>query len=361
MQNILEKLYEVNFEKLFPLQRKVQITYHYTIIKGAPKSGKSYLIFDYLKQYKNEQYLYIDLEDIRIDKNTVFYNLDKFLLEHKDIEVLALDNITTIPKEFFNQLTKIKSLIISTLYDISYKNFRTIFLQPLDFEEYILFDTKHTNTINTFNSFFKYGNFPEIIQFNESKQLIRNQEILKLIASNQTQFEILKLLIKSSGELKSIFQLFNTFKKSFKISKDIFYDSCKIFEESSIIYFCQKFEQPKAPKKVYSYNHALIDAATMDKKFNNLFSNMIFLELNKIYQEIYYLDNVDFYIKDTNSITLSIPFFINQINTSTKILPIIEQYNIKDITIVTVSMNNTVFIGDIECEVLPFYEWAVGL
>ena len=361
MQNILEKLYEVNFDKLFPLQRKVQITYPNTIVKGAPKSGKSYLIFDYLKQYKDKQYLYIDLDDIRIDKDTIFYNLDRFLLEHNDIEVLALDNITTMPKDFLKQLGKLKSLIISTLYDIDYENFRTIFLQPLDFEEYILFDTKHTNTVNTFNSFFKYGNFPEIIQFNENKQLYRNQEILRLITFSQTQFEILKLLIKSSGELKSVFQLFNTFKKSHKISKDIFYDICKKFEQSSIIYFCQKFEQTKAPKKLFSYNHSLIDAVTMDKKFSNLFTNMIFLELSKLYKDIYYLDNIDFYIKDTNSIVLSIPFFINQINASAKLLPIIEQYNIQDITIVTVSISNTVYIGDIECEVLPFYEWAVGL
>jgi len=99
----------------------------------------------------------------------------------------------------------------------------------------------------------------------------------------------------------------------------------------------------------------------MDKKFSNLFTNMIFLELSKLYKDIYYLDNIDFYIKDTNSIVLSIPFFINQINASAKLLPIIDKYNIQDITIVTVSISNTVYIGDIECEVLPFYEWAVGL
>ena len=78
MQNILEKLYEINFEKIYPLQRKVQITYPYTIIQGAPKSGKSYLIYGYLKQYNNEQYLYINLDDIRIDSDTIFLILIDF-------------------------------------------------------------------------------------------------------------------------------------------------------------------------------------------------------------------------------------------------------------------------------------------
>ncbi|MCK5109979.1 MAG: ATP-binding protein [Arcobacteraceae bacterium] len=361
MQNILDKLYEVNFEKVFPLQRKVEITYPYTIIKGSPKSGKSYLIFDYLKQYKNEQYLYIDLNDMRIDKNTIFYNLDRFLLQNRDIEILVLDNIISLPNDFFKHLSILKSLIISTSYDISYKNFKTVLLQPLDFEEFILFDTKHHNTTNKFNSFLKYGNFPEIVQFNETKQLHRNQEILQLITQNKIELEILKLLIKSSGELKSIFQLFNTLKKSYKISKDMFYKTSKQFELNFIIFFCQKYEQPKATKRIYCYNHALIDAVNINKKFQNIFSNMIFLELNKIYKNIYYLDNIDFYIEENHSIILSIPFFADHISLSAKILPSLEQYDITNITIITISTEKTVFIDDIECEVIPFYEWALGL
>ncbi len=358
---ILKKLYEINFEKVFPLQRKVQITYPYTIICGAPKSGKSYLIYDYLNQYKNEQYLYIDLNDIRIDGNTIFYNLDRFLLENKNIEILAIDNIKKISPNIFKNLKNLKSIILSSSNILHYEHFTTLHINTLDFEEYILFDNRHQNTTNSFNSFLKYGSFPEIVQFNETKQLSRNQEILKLIANNQIQFEILKLLIKSSGELKSVFQLFNTLKKIHKVSKDIFYETCKNFENNSVIYFCQKYKQPKAPKKIFCYNHALIDAVTLDKKFNNLFSNMVFLELNKIYDDIYYLDNIDFYIKEENSIILTIPFFNDYISLSTKILPVLEEMNINNITIITISTTKNIFIGNIECEALPFYEWALGL
>ena len=357
----LEKLYENNFEKLFPHQRKKQIYYNYMIIIGAPKSGKSYLIYDYLKQYKNEQYLYIDLNNIRLDRNTIFYNLDRFLIENKDIEVLALDNCEILPKDFFKNINHLKSIILSSTSDLKLDGFRNITIAPLDFEEYILFDNKHQNTTNSFNSFLKFGNYPEIVEFDEAKQLQRNQEVLKLITNNNLEFEVLKLFIKSSGELKSVFQLFNTLKKSHKISKDIFYKLAYQLEDNHIIYFCKKFEQPKAPKKLYCYNHALIDAVNIDKNFQNLFSNMIFLELNKLYDEIYYLDNIDFYIQEENSIILSIPFFNNFISLSTKLLPIIEQYNINEITIVTVSTTNTIFVGDIECEVLPFYEWAIAL
>ena len=359
--DILEKLYEIDFEKLFPLQRKVQITYPYTIVQGSSKSGKSYLIYDYLNQFKNEQFLYIDLDDIRIEKENILYNLDRFLLNNKEIEVLAIDNVDSDFTDIFKELTTLKSIILSTKDDISFNNFRNIKLTPLDFEEYILFDNKHQNTTNSFNSFLKYGNFPEIVSYEEYKQHKRNQEIINLLTSNKLEYEILKLFILSSGEKKSIFQLFNTLKKYHKVSKDLFYLTASKFENEKLIYFCEKYEQPKAPKKIYCYNHALIDCVSYDKKFINQFANMIYCELKNSYRNIYYLDNVDFYIEDSNSIVLAIPFFLNHANFSGKILPIIEKYNIKNITIVTVSTNNIIFIDDIECEVLPFYEWALAL
>ena len=357
----LEKLYEINFEKISILQRKIQILEPFTIIKGASKSGKTYLIYDYLAQFTTTQYLYIDLNDLRFDTNTILYNIDRFLIQHKDIEVLVLDNCPKLENDFFINLKMIKSIILTTSQSLYYNGFSTINLHPLDFEEYILFDTKHQNTTNSFNSFLKYGNFPEIIQFNETKQLSRNQEILNIITHTHLEFEILKLYIQSSGELKSIFQLFNTLKLTHKISKDIFYKISDKLRDQKIIYFCQKFKQPKAPKKLYCYNHALIDAVTINKKFNNLLSNMVFLELNKLYKKIFYLDYIDFYIQEYNSIILAIPFFNDYVSLSSKILPTLQELHITNITIVTISTTKTVFMDEIEAEVIPFYEWALTL
>ena len=75
-------------------------------------------------------------------------------------------------------------------------------------------------------------------------------EILKLFVDDSIELDILLLLIKNSGEKKSIFQLYNTLKKEKKISKDRFYNYCDYLEYNKIIYFCQKFEQPKGVKKI---------------------------------------------------------------------------------------------------------------
>jgi hypothetical protein len=357
----LEKLYENDFNNIFPLQRKIQIIYPYTIIKGANKSGKSYLLFDYLKRFTTEKYLYINFDDLRFDTKTILYNLDRFLLKNYDIEILALDNCPNLPQEFFDKISHIKSVILTTTVDFSLENYINIVLTPLDFEEYILFDTKHQNSTNSFNSFLKYGNFPEIASFDENKRFQRNQEILKLISNNALEFEILKLYISCSGETKSTYWLFNIFKKSNKISKDMFYKISKSLQEKNILYFCQKYNSPKSPKKIFSYNHCLLNIVNIDKNLNNILSNMVFLELNNHYKDIYYLDSVDFYIPKIKSIVLVTPFLNNFINISTKILPLLDIYEITNISIITINTTKEIFIGDIQCEVLPFYEWALGL
>ncbi|NQY94983.1 MAG: ATP-binding protein, partial [Campylobacteraceae bacterium] len=90
--------------------------------------------------------------------------------------------------------------------------------------------------------------------------------------------------------------------------------------------------------------------------------NMVFLELQNKFKKIYYLDNIDFYIPKNNSIILSIPFFNDLIlNTITKkVLNAILEYNISEITIVTISNTQVLFLEDLEVQILPFYEWALS-
>lgn len=356
--NILDQIYEINFNKINFHERKITIYHKNTIIKGPPKSGKSYLIYDYLSQYKDEQYLYIDFADYKNDGKEISKYLEDFIISNP-IEVLVLENYKfdlEVPSE-------IDSVIITTAMDKTIDGFETIYVEGLDFEEYLLFDTKHQSSSNSFNSFLKFGNFPEIIEYPESKKITRNYEISQLYCGELTQLQILFLLIKNAGEKKSIFQLFNSLKKEIKISKDRFYKTCEVFEQNRVVYFCEKYEQPKAVKKVYVHNHALLDIVSYKKNFNNLFKNMTYLELQKRYKNLYYLDNIDFYILDENEIVLAIPFFNNLISGTiiSKLLPNIEAYNIMTVTIVTISTEQSIFIGEIEAQIVPFSSWAVSL
>lgn len=357
--NILDPIYEINFSKINFLERKVSIQNPNTILIGPPKSGKTYLIYDYLSQFEFERYLYIDFEDYRNDKQEIIKELDNFIKE-KEIEVLVLENF-----QFDFDLPKVASLIITTkesLQEIDPK-FEILYVAPLDFEEYLLFDSKHSNISNSFNSFLKFGSFPEIIEYSEQKKFNRNREICQLYCEDRTYLEILFILFKFAGEKKSVFQLFNTLKKDIKISKDKFYKVFDEFVSNRLVFLCEKYGQPKAVKKIYIFNHALVDIVAYKKNFNNLFKNMVYLELIKRDEEIYYLDTIDFYLPSTKQIVLAIPFFNSLVSSSiiSKILPLLNEYEIEVITIVTVSTEQSVFIEEIEAMVMPFYNWVLTL
>jgi len=352
----LEAAHQTDFSKIPFLERKISIESTHTLLYGPPRSGKSYLIMDYLCQFKHSEYLYIDFNDMRVDIKEIEHNLQEYILEYQ-IKVVALDNYN-----FQCKLPLCDEIIISSNHIQSLENFKSLLVMPLDFEEYILHYPKLQTITNSFNSFLKYGNLPGLIDYSDEKKITRIQEIIKIYSKNDTQLEVLKLLLKSLGEKRSIFQLFTQLKKHIKISKDMFYTLCEQYEKNCLIFFIEKYNQPKAVKKLYAYNHTFLDCLSNQKNFTNEFANMVFLELLKNKDKIYYLDKIDFYIPQKNKFILAIPFFnALQVVKMTELLkPYIEKYNIKKITIITVGVEQTFFCEHIKVKALPFYEWAVG-
>ena len=62
----LEACYEINFSKVNFQERKIKITEPKTIISGAFKTGKSYLIYDFLSSFKSKRFstLYEAIEKV---------------------------------------------------------------------------------------------------------------------------------------------------------------------------------------------------------------------------------------------------------------------------------------------------------
>ncbi len=351
----LEACYELDFSKIEFLERKARITHPKTLLLGPPKSGKSYLIYDYLSNFDVEEYLYIDFHDFKNSKKEIVQNLTSFILQN-NIKVLILENF-----DFSFKLPSCDSIIITAQSSKKLFGFKQLTLMPLDFEEFLLHDNRHQNTTNSFNYFLKYGNLPEIINYDEHKKLKRLQEILELYCQDKTQIEILKLLIISIDEKKSINQLFTTLKKSQKISKDKFYETCKAFEANKTIFFIEKYQQSKAVKKVYIYNHAFLTATSHIKKFKNEFANLIFLELVKSHEKIYYHDYIDFYIPQTKTALLALPFFNNLVMNSLKrkLFNTLDELKVKHLYIITIGNSESFFYENIKIDVVPFYEWAL--
>jgi predicted AAA+ superfamily ATPase len=337
------------------LSRKIQISHKKTFIFGPRFCGKTYLIFDFLNAHNITDYLYLDLEDI---KNQKIQNhlLNDFINQNK-IKLLIVENYN---ENFI--IPKVEEIIISSHQYFYLEDFHTISLMPLDFEEFIAFDSKHQSTTISFNTFLKYGNLPDILEFKEHKKVQRNNELLELLTNHPTKKEIIISLIKAIGQTHSPYHLFSNLKKEIKISKDMFYNTVAELEANHTLLLCPKYNHEKAPKKIFFYNHAFRDNVTYKKNFNNTFANMIYIELFNKSFEIYYLDGIDFYIPENSEIIIAMPFF-NQLlfsNLSQKILKVLSQIDIDTISIITISNEDTIFIEDIEARVLPFYEWALG-
>ena len=352
----LEFCHELEFSKITFFERKVKITHPKTIITGPPKSGKSFLIFDYLANYNHEDYIYIDFNDYRNEKEEIEKNLEEYVFKNK-IKVIVLENF-----EFDFKIPFCDSIIITTKLEKNIKGYKKLFLTPLDFEEYLLHDKKNQNITQTFNNFLKNGNLPGVVNIDEIHTFNRLHDLIILINKDKTSQEILKVLFLNIDEKKSLNQLYLLLKTKIKISKDKFYEECKTFEKNKIIYLIEKYEQKKATKKIYSYNPAFLSAITHKKKFKNELTNIIFCELINKCEDIYYLDYIDFFIPSKKTAIVSIPFFNSFMMQSQlkRIYKIIDEYNIKELFIITVSNNEQFFHKNIEINVLPFYEWSLS-
>ena len=352
----LEACYEISFSKVNFIERKTKITDSKTIISGASKTGKSYPIYDFLSTFKSKEYLYIDFSDLRNNISEISTHLEKFI-KMNEIIVLVIENF-----DFSFELPPCENIIISSQIPIHVKGFKNLIISALDFEEYLLHDNKHQNITQSFNSFLKFGNLSEIINYDEHKKIHRLQEIIELQCKDVTQYEIFKILIENIDEKKSLFQLFNNLKNRIKISKDKFYETCKIYENNKSIYFLEKYNQEKSAKKIYCYNHSFLNAISHVKKFKNEFSNMVFLELIHKYREIYYLDYIDFYVKSKNMAIIPIAFFNKLLmnNLLKKIIKNANEFDINEINIITISNNEKIQDSKLKINIIPFYEWALS-
>ena len=193
----LEACYEINFSKINFIERKIKIEDPKTIISGASKTGKSYLIYDFLSEFKAKDYIYIDLLDLRNDIEEISQNLTKFI-KMNEISVLVIENYN-----FQFELPSCENIVISMIRPEKIKGFKNLIIGALDFEEYLLHDNKHQNITQSFNIFLKFGNLPELINIEEYKKIQRLQEIIYLQCKDETQYEIFKILVENSGEKKS--------------------------------------------------------------------------------------------------------------------------------------------------------------
>jgi len=327
-----QNIEDFKFPKVKIYERKIKLEYQNTIIYGPKGVGKTFLILDFLKNF-NGKFIYIDLNDPR-EKKLNLSGYDLVILENYN-RFFPLPNTITF---------------LTSINEFHIRGFKEIELKNLDFEEYFSFD-RHQSITHSFNYFLSDGNSAELLFLDDFFKAKKLQENLKLMPYD---YDILKFLFSHIGEKFSLYQIYQILKKTKKLSKDKFYDEIETLQKDKVIFFVDKFNSSKAPKKVFSYNFGYKNALTYDKNVLGILENMVFLELD---DEVYYLDKANFYLPEISKIILVYPF-ITEMQLIDKLKKLPRNIDFDIIEVVTISNEFEIEFKNKKVEVKPFWVWS---
>lgn len=323
---------DINFDKYLK-------TKQITVISGIRRSGKSVLLAQFSKKFKN--FYYINFDDERLIDFSVD-NFDDLMVIFRKMhfsKVIFLDEIQNIEKwekfirRIFDEGYKIfltgsnAKLLSSELGTHLTGRYFKIELYPFSFKEFLRYkkvNHKEKGTAirvkmsKSFDGYLKNGGFPEFVKYKDSEFVKRVYEDV-LYRDLLTRFNI--------REVKSFKQLANFLFTN--LSSEISYNSLKkilgfksvmtvrnyieFMEESFLVFELYKYDyslkkQYVSDKKIYVIDNGMRNTVAFyfSKDLGKLLENLVFIELKRRRQEIYYYKNkkeCDFIIKEKNKIT----------------------------------------------------------
>ncbi len=338
------------------IERKTEIPSHTLNLYGPPKSGKSWLVLDYLNKISKKKRLYIDLADLRIEKKSLADQIDNFIAANK-IETVVLDHYDgSIPMPRCRQTI----LVTESAYT---KNpmMPLLELKTLDFEEYLAFQKRHINLQHLFSLYLRTGSLPAMASTAESILTIRLHENIRSVFRSENEILLFKQMSRYQGKPLTVHQLYTAMKKEYKISKDWLYKKVKSYEERNIISWLPKYGQPKAAKRILFYDFALPASMHFEKSLMGQLYTIAAARLLKKSNEIYYSQKLDFLDPASRSAFIISPF-ANQQSSAAKISRLmheIDSFNISDITVLTIANSFEFMFEKTRVKAVPFYEWIV--
>ena len=356
----LETLYQAPIKNTKFIPRKYEIISPKTLIIGAISSGKTALVYEFLNHYKSEERLYINLDDIRIDRASLLANLKEFLEKNAQIKVLAVENLQAadlVNLDFLKDDALENIILTSKEFSLLLDGFARINLNYLDYEEFILFFKKNLDQDLLFSYFLAHGN--EIASaFLDSSEVTAHLQQLLRANLNEQGIAILKECATKCHDTISAFGIYKNLKEQMKISKDSVYSAI-----SGYVEFVPNLDESSTSKKIYFTNFALRNALCLKKDFLAVFANVVFCELLKFKDEIYYTKEIDFFLSKKKLAIICVPFSAPEIVflKFKKLHASLKELGVSKLQIISVANQAEQSIEGIKCEILPFSRWSLGL
>ena len=255
------------------------------------------------------------------------------------------------------------SIIISTRQkELVIDDFERLAIYPLDFEEFMLFDKKRSDTQAILAAFLRHGNgaknpFIQVAKIAEFEQL--------LLRANLTYNELLVLRnsLQYVDEIFSVNRVYLELKENNKISKDSVYGAIAKFENELLLNLIPNYEDKRAMKKLYFSHFGLRDSFDFKKDFHKKFANALFCELLNLDEAIYYTKELDFYLPKRGLAILLAPFSANEFVflKFKKLTPKLKELKISKLNVISMANSDILDYEGLRCTIVPFYQFVLGL
>lgn len=336
------------------------------LIQGTINSGKTTLGNEWLSQKGSlEQILCVNFDDLRCDEKYVCENLLPFLKANPKIKFIFLDGLKCEIAPNLAHLWDFSeiSFFVSTYQkSLNLSGFKRIFINNLDFEEFIAIYPKNFDISATFGNFINFGNGLGNTNFDLS-QINKFLQTLILSRLNEIESKIFAKCISFTHRNFSIFALYKDMKKTSKISKDSVYFCIQKLQNEGYINLLSKFQSPNCTKKLYLSDFAFFNAFSINKNLNAVFANIVYCELLKTKCDFFYDDDIDFIVPKLGFVVLVIPFRQSELIFLLFKKLVGKLLNLAIFRVIVISMSNRANFetNGVKCEIMPFWEFSASL
>jgi len=397
------KQYLIDFQKrkfeTFDRELKVKFTKEFiTSIIGARRVGKTYFLFNLINKIKDrKKVLYVDFdlpEFLDFDGKDLKKLVNLHFQLFGKLEYIFLDEIQNLKnwqrglkgiyeeKKYFIFITGSSSKLLSkelatqlrgrtityTLFPLSLREIFSI--KKLLLPEGLISTSELNKILFEFNQYLEFGGYPQIFKERDLKdQIVRDYKDLVLFRDIVERYQVKNIyvikrffeyLISSFTKEISVEKFYNFLKsQSISLSKKTLYNYLEYFESSLFFHFLRVFRIKERVKKVY-----LNDIVFGNKESGRKLENLVFIELKKKEEKIYYFKNnfeCDFVIPQKNAI--QVVWELTDENKKREIKGLIEAmkyFKIRKGIILTYNQEKQIKENGYKIEVIPVWKWLLS-
>jgi predicted AAA+ superfamily ATPase len=392
-------------------------------LKGVRRSGKSTILRNHIENLiergveKNE-ILFVNLEDPRFASHLSLELLEEikeaylYYLTPKSKPYIFLDevqNIDNFEKWLLKEYELAKSHLFATgsnskllsreIGSALSGRYLGVQVSPLSFKEFLAFNnmanltpyqlvTQKQEIERKFEEFMTYGGFPQVvltqdIMLKEAElksyfdSILLRDIVARYKLDNFRSLEQLSILLLSSiANPMSVTKLKNKLGVSFELASRYFEYLENTYMIQSISLFDWSLQkQFTNPKKIYSIDTGLSKRVSFEvgKRIGDLLENIVYLELKRRFDELYYFKTkqgyeIDFLVKQKERVTqlVQVSQTLKDEKTKKRELRALVKGSLElkyseniQLLLITMDDSSTEIIDGLEIEVLNILEWLL--